>query len=310
MATLRLRKSVITGAAALALVAGGTAAGAAVVSAPVDAAGVIHGCWTNAEVSGSHVFLLQDAGASCPKGTTAISWNQQGPAGPQGVAGATGPRGAAGANGSDGQSVTSATLPVGDVHCATGGTSLTSESGTTYICNGNQGPQGQPGLAGAGLTSLESLSGTPCDTGTDGAGFLSISYTANNQNATDAVNITCDQDNPNQQFALNVTIQDDTSPQWCTPDPWPSTGETCTGGGTGSETITDNGGNNWSAAGVHTASYANGTVVTLTATMNGASDGTATSFEGWTGCDSVSADGLSCIVTMDKVHSVTATDEG
>ena len=35
----------------------------------------------NAELNGSHVFVLQDAGTSCPKGTTAISWNAQGPTG-------------------------------------------------------------------------------------------------------------------------------------------------------------------------------------------------------------------------------------
>jgi hypothetical protein len=30
--------------------------------------------------------VLQDAGTRCPKGTTAIAWNQQGPAGPPGPA--------------------------------------------------------------------------------------------------------------------------------------------------------------------------------------------------------------------------------
>jgi hypothetical protein len=38
-------------------------------------------------------YCLQDAGTTCPKGTTAISWNQQGPAG------STGSPGRAGADG-------------------------------------------------------------------------------------------------------------------------------------------------------------------------------------------------------------------
>lgn len=99
---MRTRSIVITGTAALALAAGGTAAGAAIAGGPVDSSGVIHGCWTNAEVNGSHVFVLQDSGTTCPKGTTAISWNQTGPAGPAGPAGATGPAGPEGATGPTG----------------------------------------------------------------------------------------------------------------------------------------------------------------------------------------------------------------
>jgi hypothetical protein len=54
--------------AALVLAAGGATAGAAIAgSGPVDGAGVIHGCWTNAEIGGSHVLVLQDSGTSCPR---------------------------------------------------------------------------------------------------------------------------------------------------------------------------------------------------------------------------------------------------
>ena len=105
MARLRLSRAVIIGAAALALIAGGTAAGAAIAGGPVDGSGVIHGCFTTQALNGSHVFVLQDAGTNCPKGTTAISWNQAGPAGPAGPvgpAGATGPQGPPGANGTNG----------------------------------------------------------------------------------------------------------------------------------------------------------------------------------------------------------------
>ncbi len=77
-------KILIAGATALALAAGTGAATAAIMSSrtPVDSSGVIHGCYTNTAANGSHAFRLQDAGTSCRKGTTAIAWNQQGPARP------------------------------------------------------------------------------------------------------------------------------------------------------------------------------------------------------------------------------------
>ena len=95
------RNVIIAGATTLVLAAGTSIATAAVMSSasPVDSSGVIHGCWTNAELNGSHVFVLQDSGTSCPKGTTAISWNQAGPAGPAGPQGPAGPTGATGATG-------------------------------------------------------------------------------------------------------------------------------------------------------------------------------------------------------------------
>jgi hypothetical protein len=97
------RKVIIAGVSALIFTAGASVATAAVISSgPVDSSDVIHGCWSNAEHNGSHVFVLQDAGTNCPKWTTAISWNQsgpQGPAGQQGPQGATGPTGATGPQG-------------------------------------------------------------------------------------------------------------------------------------------------------------------------------------------------------------------
>ncbi len=64
--------------------------------------GMIHACYTNQALRGSHALVLQDVGTNCPTGTTAISWNQQGQPGqqgaqgPQGQQGAQGPQGAAG----------------------------------------------------------------------------------------------------------------------------------------------------------------------------------------------------------------------
>jgi hypothetical protein len=93
------RRIILTVAAALALVVGGTAAGAAIASGPVDSSGVVHGCYTTNAIKGSHFFVIQDAGTSCPRGTTAIMWNQQGPQGPKGEAGPQGPAGTSGWSG-------------------------------------------------------------------------------------------------------------------------------------------------------------------------------------------------------------------
>jgi hypothetical protein len=133
---IKNRMVIIAGATALVLAAGASAATAAVMSSgPVDSSGVIHGCWTNAELNGSHVFVLQDAGTTCPKGTTAISWNQtgaQGSAGPVGPAGATGLTGPEGPVGPAGP--TGATGPAGPTTAGPGGLNVTVvQSGDTGI---------------------------------------------------------------------------------------------------------------------------------------------------------------------------------
>jgi hypothetical protein len=134
MRQLRLRTILIGTGATIALAAGSTTAYAA-IAGPVDGSGVIHGCWTNTAVNGTHVFVLQDAGTNCPKGTTAISWNQQGPAGPAGAAGPTGPAGTAGPAGATGLAG-----PKGD----TGAPGPAGPAGTT----GPAGPKGDTGAAG------------------------------------------------------------------------------------------------------------------------------------------------------------------
>src|SRR5690348_10691069 len=98
----RARIIIISAASGFVLLAAGTTAGAAIAGGPIDGAGAIHGCWTNTAVNGSHAFVLQDAGTTCPKGTTAISWNQQGPAGPAGSQGPQGPKGDPGPKGDTG----------------------------------------------------------------------------------------------------------------------------------------------------------------------------------------------------------------
>ena len=208
MSRPRARTIFISTVSVCALLAAGTSAGAAIVGGPVDGSGVIHGCWTNTAVNGTHAFVLQDAGTACPKGTTAITWNQQGPAGPAGPTGATGPAGPAGAVGATGpqgppglKGDTGATGAPGapgtgatvaaeppDANCANGGASVTDGTGTTvYACNGATGPKGDtgpvgaqgapgsPGASGTGATVASLASGDPnCATGgasvTDGNG--------------------------------------------------------------------------------------------------------------------------------------------
>jgi hypothetical protein len=151
MTQFRTRAAMIGAAAALVLGTGSTAAYATLASGPVDASGVIHGCWTNAAINGTHVFVLQDAGTTCPKGTTAISWNQQGPPGPAGPVGLTGPRGPAGPTG-----------PKGDAG-AQGPTGLTGATGSA----------GPPGPAGAdGSTVLNGTGAPAASVGHDGDFYL------------------------------------------------------------------------------------------------------------------------------------------
>jgi hypothetical protein len=104
---LSKRTALVSLGIAATLAIGGTAA-AASLSGPVDSSAVVHGCFSNVDVKGSHALVLQDAGTACPAGTTAVSWNQKGPAGPQGPAGptgATGPQGPAGPQGLAGSGI-------------------------------------------------------------------------------------------------------------------------------------------------------------------------------------------------------------
>jgi len=73
----------------------------------IDLMSGINSLTTNA-IKGSHAFVLQDSDTACPNSTTAIQWNQQGPAGPAGPAGTAGPTGPQGPIG-----LTGATGPAG-----------------------------------------------------------------------------------------------------------------------------------------------------------------------------------------------------
>ena len=73
---------------------GGSAFAAA--SSPAAATGIVHGCVSDHAIKGVHDLGVQDVGASCPKHTTELNWNQQGPRGPVGPQGPRGPQGPAG----------------------------------------------------------------------------------------------------------------------------------------------------------------------------------------------------------------------
>jgi hypothetical protein len=163
---MNVKRIAITGAAALTLVAGGTAADASIPASPVDGSGVIHGCYD----SGGNVKVI-NVSATCPKGYTSLNWSQtgpqgatgpQGPQGPQGATGAQGPAGPAGATGAKGD--TGPQGPVGPEGPAgqpgpTGQQGLTGPTGPTGQtgATGPQGPQGPAGMS----EGVQAFSNTP-----------------------------------------------------------------------------------------------------------------------------------------------------
>lgn len=145
----RLRTVLIGTGAALALVAGGTAA-YAVTTGPIDSSGVIHGCYTNTATNGSHKIVLQNVGTSCPSGTTAIKWNQKGPQGPQGPQGIQGPPG-------PGLLAWAYVNANGTVASSSGNVTVANPGSGSY-CIGVTG--GTAHVAVASLDSLENTGGT------------------------------------------------------------------------------------------------------------------------------------------------------
>jgi hypothetical protein len=106
-------------------------------------------------------------GAVGPAGADGVN-GLDGAAGP---AGADGRQGIDGAAGRDGASVATALLAVGDANCPTGGVSVTSTTGTAYICNGQQGAQGARGAQGAaGANGANGTNGVDGTNGTGGGG--------------------------------------------------------------------------------------------------------------------------------------------
>ena len=87
----RTRVAAVT-VSTVALVAGGVAVAQASIP---GSNGVITACY---DKTGA-VRIIDTAKTSCGKGETALTWNEQGPAGPTGATGPTGSAGATGATG-------------------------------------------------------------------------------------------------------------------------------------------------------------------------------------------------------------------
>ena len=147
---------VIGGVAAAVVLVGGAATALAASPSPENASGVITGCYTTSEVNGTHALVLQDAGTSCPRGTTALSWNQTGLAGQNGTNGSNGTAGTDGTDGTNGTNgsdvVTSAGVPASA--CNPGDTDVDLATGEVYSCVAGGGSTGTAGSgAGAGKAS-------------------------------------------------------------------------------------------------------------------------------------------------------------
>jgi collagen triple helix repeat protein len=116
-------------------------AGMVAAAIPNSNTGVINGCFEK------HTGLLRvidtQAGKSCTRSETPISWSQTGPPGVAGAPGSQGERGADGALGAEG--------PAGPQ----GEQGLQGERGTT----GAAGPQGEPGATGAGTRGPDGAAG-------------------------------------------------------------------------------------------------------------------------------------------------------
>jgi hypothetical protein len=174
-------------AVAAAMIAFAIAGGLGSAANPGDG-GLIQGCYD----SGGNVKVV--AALPCPKGYTALAWNEQGVKGEKGdkgdkgeagVAGASGKDGANGKDGADGEDgvgVTSEVEPAAD-NCAHGGSKFTTAGGVAYACNGAPGrkgdtgapgPAGPPGPAGQSATGVDGLWGESNATNVDwsGGGFI------------------------------------------------------------------------------------------------------------------------------------------
>ena len=173
------RMGLLTAGLAVALVVGGGTALAA-TAGPVSGTGVITGCYTTAAVNGSHALVLQNAGTSCPSGTSAISWNEQGPAGTSIVTSTSAPTGSC-TTGTTDILINNTAANNGEVYDCTAsawadsGNSIRGPTGSTGPQGpaGSTGPQGPTGSTGpqgpAGATGLTGPTGPAGPTGATGA---------------------------------------------------------------------------------------------------------------------------------------------
>jgi hypothetical protein len=107
---MNIRKTVITGAAALALVAGGTLAGAVAFA---SSGTVYNGCVAGTSRTMEHVYSRANPPA-CPSGSFRATWNAVGQQGPQGPVGPQGPQGPSGVTSMTQFSTNNASAPTGN----------------------------------------------------------------------------------------------------------------------------------------------------------------------------------------------------
>ena len=165
-----MRRFLIGAAAIISLAVAGTFSSLALAGATTV---TIHGCRNNA----TRALYVE---SPCPRGYTAVTWNQAGPAGPVGKTGATGPAGPQGPPGNQGnQGFTGPQGPAG----ATGPAGPEGPKGATGLTGppGATGPQGATGPAGP--------AGPQGPTGTPGPSFAT-SFTITFNGATETCSVT------------------------------------------------------------------------------------------------------------------------
>jgi hypothetical protein len=144
--------------------------GVVLVSAHGGDANLVHACVK----SNGQVTILLDPDATCQDNETALDWGIIGPPGPQGEPGLQGPAGPEGPTGSQGEAG-----PQGPEGPA-----------------GTQGPPGAQGEPGQGLSSLDDLSGVPCNIGDTFEGVVDVAYALDG-----TISLTCEPTN-----LLNLTV--------------------------------------------------------------------------------------------------------
>jgi hypothetical protein len=158
--------------------------------------------------------------------------------------------------------------------------------------------------------------GTPCDVGTNAQGTLAVTYTPQ-ADGTDSISWVCQQNtqsNSNPSLAVSINAGQEGSTV-CDPTCGQVFGELAVTSSPGSINCSivvhdtrmpgppQSGSIYYTQGGACTDQFTQGTTVTLTAVA-----GTNSSVGSWSGCDSVSADGSTCTVTMNTARSVSATD--
>ena len=230
---------------------------------------------------------------ACPKNATQISWSQTGTPGTPGTPGTNG------TNGTDGVSVTSATEAAG-ANCADGGSKFTAANGVTYACNGAKGDKGDKGDRGIQGDKGDpgalagSLAGVPCDTGSldrpDGETKVAVAPT------TGVITLTCVSTSTNPTLVVSLNNLE--------------VGTSLIGYGGLSEV--DASGvpvpkgftcqrSNLVFLSCRTQRFAPGSTVYLRTGSNPPAPGYV---PGWTGCDSVSIDRLTCTLTLPATGTV------